>query len=228
MREQLEGFPEVHWAAVPFSLIGVANVQKQTGLDTTQLSDAMRPFFAAAPGQDAGFLATPAWQLLRQELHAQDDSGQKFTFFTANPGVLYPAVHDLAERALAAAKALRPYAQSPQEGWRCSLSGETEWLTTDRAQLGLPAGQRSDTLWARIAQSKPAWAKKGEHLGALAAIKKGVMSATVKQDSQAMAEAISKLAVNALKGKKFLDGTAYTWDALGVSIRIPYTPYMQP
>ena len=172
MREQLEGFPEVHWAAVPFSLIGVANVQKQTGLDTTQLSDAMRPFFAAAPGQDAGFLATPAWQLLRQELHAQDDSGQKFTFFTANPGVLYPAVHDLAERALAAAKALRPYAQSPQEGWRCSLSGETEWLTTDRAQLGLPAGQRSDTLWARIAQSKPAWAKKGEHLGALAAIKR--------------------------------------------------------
>ena len=172
MREQLEGFPEVHWAAVPFSLIGVANVQKQTGLDTTQLSDAMRPFFAAAPGQDAGFLATPAWQLLRQELHAQDDSGQKFTFFTANPGVLYPAVHDLAERALAAAKALRPYAQSPQEGWRCSLSGETEWLTTDRAQLGLPAGQRSDTLWARIAQSKPAWAKKGEHLGALAAIQR--------------------------------------------------------
>ena len=64
--------------------------------------------------------------------------------------------------------------------------------------------------------------------GAVAAIKKGVMSATVKQDSQAMAEAISKLAVNALKGKKFLDGTAYTWDALGVSIRIPYTPYMQP
>ncbi len=172
MREQLDGFPEVHWASVPFSLVGVANEQRQTGLDTTQLSAAMRPFFGAAAGADSGFLSTPAWKLLQQSLQAQDDSGQTFTFFSPNPGVLYPAAHDLAERALAAAKALRPFGQSRQEGWRCSLSGETEWLTTDRAQLGLPAGQRTDTLWARIAKAKPAWAKNGEHLGALPAIKR--------------------------------------------------------
>ncbi len=172
MRTQLQGFPEVHWAAVPFSLIGIANPQKQTGLDTTQLSEAMRPFFGAAEGEEAGFLATPAWQLLRQELQAQDDSGQKFTFFTPNPGVLYPAVHDLAERALAAAKALRPFAQSRQEGWRDSLSGEAEWLTTDRSQLALPPGQRTNTLWVRMANAKPAWAKRGEHLGALSALKR--------------------------------------------------------
>lgn len=172
MREQLQGFPEVHWAAVPFSLIGVANAQKQTGLDTTQLSEAMRPFFGTGPGEAGGFLASPAWQLLQHELQAQDDSGQKFTFFTPNPGVLYPAVHELAERALAAAKSLRPFGQSRQEGWRCSLGGEAEWLTTDRSQLGLPPGQRSDTLWARIARAKPAWAKKGEHLAALPAIKR--------------------------------------------------------
>ena len=172
MREQLQGFPEVHWAAVPFSLIGVADAQKQTGLDTTQLSEAMRPFFGNAPGKDSGFLATDAWKLLRQELQAQDGSGQKFTFFRPNPGVLYPAVHDLAERALAATKALRPFAQSTHEGWRCSLSGETEWLTTDRAELNLPPGQRSSTLWAKVAQARPAWAKKGEHLGALAALKR--------------------------------------------------------
>ena len=171
MREQLAGFPEVHWAAVPFSLIGVANPDKQTGLNTTQLSAAMQPFFGAADGQDAGFLATPAWQLLQKEL-AWNEGGKKSTFFAPNPGVLYPAVHDLAERALAAAKALRPFNQSKQEGWRCSLTGETEWLTTDRAQLTLPPGQRTATLWARIAQSRPAWAKKGEHLGALAAIKR--------------------------------------------------------
>lgn len=172
MHTQLQGFPEVHWAAVPFSLIGVADVKKQTGLDTTQLSEAMRPFFDPAPGQHGGFLDTNAWKLLHQELNAQDDSGQKFTFFTPNPGVLYPAVHELAERALAAAKALRPFEQSRQEGWRCTLSGETEWLTTDREQLSLPAGQRTSTLWARIANARPAWAKKGEHLGALAAIKR--------------------------------------------------------
>lgn len=175
MRTQLEGFPEVHWAVVPFSLIGVTNRDKQTGLDTTQLSQAMRPFFGAGDGfgdgTACGFLNTDAWKLLQSELQWSQD-GKKSTFFTPNPGVLYPAVHDLAERALAAAKSLRPFAQSVHHGWRCSLSGETEWLTTDTTHLALPAGQRSDTLWARIAQSKPAWAKKGEHLGALAAIKR--------------------------------------------------------
>ncbi|MFZ1501289.1 MAG: type III-B CRISPR-associated protein Cas10/Cmr2 [Giesbergeria sp.] len=171
MRTQLDGFPEVHWAAVPFSLIGVANQEKQTGLDTTQLSEAMRPFFGAGENQACGFLGTDAWKLLQSELQWQE-GGKKSTFFAPNPGVLYPAVHDLAERALAAAKSLRPFAQSTHQGWRCSLSGETEWLTTDTAHLALPAGQRSDTLWARIAKTRPAWAKKGEHLGALPAIKR--------------------------------------------------------
>jgi CRISPR-associated protein Cmr2 len=45
-------------------------------------------------------------------------------------------------------------------------------LTTDRGQLGTPPGQRKDTLWTRIADRRPAWAKKGEHLGALSAIKR--------------------------------------------------------
>lgn len=167
MREQLQGFPEVHWAAVPFSLIHARNAAKQTDLDVTELSDAMRPFFGAGEGKPCGFLATPAWQLLQKELRLGNT-----TFFAPNPGVLYPAVHDLAERALAAAKTLRPFQQSKQTGWRCSLSGETEWLTTDREQLEQPAGQRKDTLWTSIAARKPAWAKKGEHLGALPAVKR--------------------------------------------------------
>lgn len=171
MQAQLSDFPEVHWAAVPFSLIDIANPQQQTGLGTVQLSAAMRPFFGAREGQDCGFLATDAWKLLQNELQWQEGS-KKSVFFTPNPGVLYPAVHELAERALAAAKSLRPFGQSQQEGWRCSLSGEAEWLTTDRAQLHSPPGQRSDTLWSRIAQAKPAWAKKGEHLAALPAIKR--------------------------------------------------------
>ncbi len=171
MRAQLAGFPEVHWAAVPFSLIGVADAQKQTGLNTAELSQAMRPFFGADKGQDCGFLASPAWKLLQEGLQWQE-GGKTSTFFTPNPGVLYPAVHELAERALAAAKSLRTFDQGTQEGWRCSLAGEAEWLTTDRAQLHLPPGQRSDTLWARIAQARPAWAKKGEHLAALPAIKR--------------------------------------------------------
>ena len=166
MREQLEGFPEVHWAAVPFSLIHPRNKQRQTDLDTSGLTAAMAPFFGKEG--DGGFLATPAWQALRKEI----DWGDGTAFFAPNPGVLYPAVYDLAERVMAAAKATRMFGNSPQAGWRCSLTGETEWLTTDRAQLDVPPGQRTDTLWTRVAGRKPAWAKKGEHLGALPAIKR--------------------------------------------------------
>jgi CRISPR-associated protein Cmr2 len=176
MKEQLAGFPEVHWAAVPFSLIRPRNADKQTDLDTSALSAAMAPFFHPSPaggrgagGEGAcGFLDSPAWKMLQKEI----DWGDRTTFFAPNPGVLYPAVYDLAERVMAAAKAARTFEQTEQQGWRCSLTGEAEWLTTDRTQLDVPAGSRKDTLWARVSERKPAWAKKGEHLSALPALKR--------------------------------------------------------
>lgn len=168
MKEQLKGFPEVHWAAVPFSLIRPRDAARQTDLDTTALSAAMAPFFGEETGQPCGFLASPAWKALQKEI----DWGDGTTFFAPKPGVLYPAVYDLAERVLAAAKAARTFDQSEQQGWRCSLTGEAEWLTTDRAQLTIPPGSRSDTLWTRIAAKKKSWAKEGEHLSALPAIKR--------------------------------------------------------
>lgn len=172
MTDQLEGFPEVHWATVPFSLIAARNPAKQTDLDTVQLSKAMAPFFGVQPGQPCGFLATEAWQVLQKNVRQSNDPQDASAFFTPNPGVLYPAIYDLAERVVAAAKAVRPFAQTQQEGWRCSLTGETEWLTTDREQLKKSYRQQTDTLWAKVAKAKPAWAKKGEHLGALPAIKR--------------------------------------------------------
>ncbi|MHB1573450.1 MAG: type III-B CRISPR-associated protein Cas10/Cmr2 [Acidithiobacillus sp.] len=168
MHEQLAGFPEVHWAAVPFSLIRPKNVERQRDLDTSALLGNMAPFFGVTPGQACGFLESPAWKVLQNEIDWNDGK----VFFAPNPGVLYPAVYDLAERALAAAKSVRAFAQQEQMGWRDTLTGESEWLTTDRAQLALPPGQRKDTLWTRVAQKKPSWAKKGEHLGALGAIKR--------------------------------------------------------
>lgn len=168
MREQLEGFPEVHWAAVPFSLINPKNSKGQTDLDIIALSDAMAPFFCGEDGKPCGFLDTPAWKVLQKEI----DWGDNTTFFLPNPGALYPAIYDLAERVLAAAKATRNFHQTEQKGWRCSLSGETEWLTTDQNQLNTPPGSRKDTIWTRVAYKKPAWAKKGEHLGALPTIKR--------------------------------------------------------
>lgn len=183
MKAQLENFPEVHWAAVPFSLIKPRNMAKQTDLDTSALSAAMAPFFGTEPGEVYGFLNTPAWQVLAREIKWEDGT----TFFAPNPGVLYPAVYDLAERVMAAAKAARPFSQTKQEGWRDSLTGETEWLTTDRTQLAIPPGSRSDTLWTRVANEKPSWAKQGEHLGALSAIKRLWPTVFAEEVSKALA-----------------------------------------
>ena len=178
MRAQLAGFPEVHWAAVPYGLIRPRNAARQTDLDTSALAATMAPFFGVAPGQPCGFLDSPAWRVLaeaidwRQVGRQGEDGPGTTTFFAPNPGVLYPAVYDLAERLMAAAKTARPFNQNAQEGWRCSLTGETEWLTTDPAQLATSYRQQKDTLWARVAAKRPAWAKPGEHLGALPAIKR--------------------------------------------------------
>ena len=168
MREQLEGFPEVHWAAVPFSLIRPRDGKRHTDLDTSMLSETMAPFFGVDAHEPSGFLASPAWKVLQKDRTWEDGT----SFFTPNPGALYPAVHDLAERVLAAAKAVRPFAQTEQRGWRCSLTGETEWLTTDEAQLDVSYRGQEGTLWAKLAKARPAWAKPGEHLGALPAIKR--------------------------------------------------------
>ena len=168
MKQQIDGFPEVHRAAVPFSLIKPRNVAKQTDLDVTELTTAMAPFFGVQTNQAAGFLTSPAWQTLQKELNWGDGT----TFFAPNPGVLYPVVYDLAERVLAAAKSVRTFEQQTQQGWRCSLTGVAEWLTADREQLKQSYRQQTDTLWAKVSLAKPAWAKKGEHLSALPAIKR--------------------------------------------------------
>jgi CRISPR-associated protein Cmr2 len=192
MREQLAGFPEVHWAAVPFSLIHPRNADKQNDLDTTQLSEAMAPFFGVQPGQPAGFLASPAWQVLKKDMPWDD----RTTFWSPNPGTLYPAVFDLAERALAAAKASRTFVQLPQNGWRCSLTGESEWLTTDPAQLQQSYRQQKDTLWAKVHQEKKSWAKKGEHLGGLSALKRLWPSVFAEQVAQATGKPCSRFVVS--------------------------------
>ena len=59
---------------------------------------------------------------------------------------------------------------------------------------------------------------------AIDAINNGTMSATVKQDGQAMGKAIADLLLNIINGKNFLEGTGYSWDESGVAVRIPYSP----
>lgn len=167
LKEQLAGFPEVHWAAVPWSLVDrVADHPDRVAARTPTLAAAMRPFFANAD-KAPGYLDSPAWKLLQQDIKLEDG-----WFYQPNPGALYPALHELLERVVAAAKSTRPFSQTTQEGWRCSLTGESEWLTTDRAQLGIPPGSRENTLWTKVAENKRSWVKKGEHLGALSTLKR--------------------------------------------------------
>lgn len=192
MKEQLKGFPEVHWAAVPFSLIRCRDEEKQRDLDINQLSATMRPFFSDEG--EPGFLDTPAWKILQKELELTDETGKKYVFFSPNPGVLYPAVFDLAERALAAAKATRCFDQTRQQGWRCTLTGEHEWLTTDREQLSWNQTYRKQqgTLWTKVAKRRPSWVKEREHLSALPAIKRLWPTLFKEQVDNALSETNNK------------------------------------
>lgn len=181
MRDRLCNFPEVYWAATSFALCPPRNPATQRDPDVAPLKQAMAPFYGVKASEDAGFLCTPAWKTLSRQVTLPNH----IVFYAPNPGVLYPAIYELTERLLAATKSVRPFKQSRQEGWRCTLSGESEWLTTDRAQLYIPRGQRKsrqsgsfiegqhvETLWTKIADRQPALAKEGEHLGALPAIKR--------------------------------------------------------
>lgn len=168
VEQQLRGFPEVHWAITPFSLAVPSDTEKNRDLNVDPLRRAMAPFFGASPAQDSGFLASSAWKVLQQHIEWPD----RLAFFDPNPGVLYPAFYELNERLLASAKSVRAFHQQNEQGWRCTLTGETEWLTHNRELLNIARGHRQDTLWTRIAEKRPSWARKGEHLGALPAIKR--------------------------------------------------------
>ena len=60
---------------------------------------------------------------------------------------------------------------------------------------------------------------------AVDAIKKGIMSATVKQDGEAMGKAVSSIMLNMVAKKAPLEGTSYKYDDSGIAVRIPYSPY---
>lgn len=165
--KQLAGFPEVHWSVAPYgSLMQFKDRDRQIIGKTDVLAACLAPFFPegeAAPG----FPGSQAWQLLSK---AVEVDGARF--YQPNPGVLYPAIHELTDRALAASKANRSFEAMEQAGFRCSLTGTAEWLTDNPEDLMLSPGKRTQTLWAKLAKTRPSWAKKGEHLGALATLKR--------------------------------------------------------
>ncbi len=163
IRDQLNGFPEAQWAAVTWPVASHNEAAK-----VEQAAAALRGALAEIHPQleKSGIFDPQIWQVLSREL-----AFDGVTFWAPNTGILYPAVYELAERSLAAAKASRTFAPLQQHGYRCSLSGDVEWLTHERTLLGQSREQRKQqSVWGKL--KKPAWAKKGEHLGAVATLKR--------------------------------------------------------
>ena len=181
VRAQLQGFPEVHWSAAEWPIAK----DEQDFPVTAALEHALAAFYPL--GEQAAFFASPLWRLMSEAdvvtlpikgktLRRLQLDGEH-QFFVPNPGLLYPAVYDLAERSLASTKALRSFEPLPQQGYRCTLTGEHEWLTDDAHLLALPRGERqAHSVWADVApkRGKPGkfGVKAGEHLGAIATLKR--------------------------------------------------------
>jgi len=166
MRRQLAEFPEVHWSAVPWSLVGMdANGKVSTD---ERLRLALSTFHPEGSSGGPGFLGSPAWLVLKGDVNV---AGAKF--YEANPGAAYPAVYELADRLLAASKMTREFQQSAEEGYRCTLCGEREWLTVDRNLLDHARGSTGkNDPWRRLADRRPGWVRSGDHLCALCALKR--------------------------------------------------------
>ena len=155
VRDQMQGFPEVHWGSADWP---VAPRGEQA--DSAPLQSALLAFGSQ------GLFDAEVWQVLNRDITLDGIS-----FFKPNAGILYPAVFDLAERALAAAKALRPFEPLAQQGFRCTLTGEFEWLTDNPKLLTVPPAARATaSVWGQVAGQFGI--KAGEHLGAIGTLKR--------------------------------------------------------
>ena len=165
---QLIGFPEASWAAASWPIDGNGgNDCKDVTSASARLHTALDSIHPELRKQ--GIFQDSVWKVLTRELKLD---GLHF-LFAPNTGILYPAVFELAERSLGAAKATRPFAPVLQEGHRCTLTGEAEWLTDDRSLLGLNRKDRvARSVWGKLAKFKKSWVKPGEHLGAIATLKR--------------------------------------------------------
>ncbi len=158
---QLDGFPEAYWAAATWPAEGdlkdVAGAAKRLNTSLGQIHPDLKT---------QGIFDAKVWKVLTRELKLDG-----LQFRAPNTGLLYPAVYELADRALAAAKATRPFNAMREEGFRCTLSGDAEWLSDDRAALLWSREDRKTrSVWGRAAGNFGI--KQGEHLGALATLKR--------------------------------------------------------
>lgn len=164
IKQQLTGFPEAYWAAATWPIDGEGCKDLNTASQRLHAAlDSIHPDL-----KKQGVFQAATWKVLTQALKLNG-----LNFWQPNTGILYPAVYELAERSLGAAKATRPFDAMLEEGHRCTLTGEAEWLTHDRRLLGLNRHDRgAHSVWGQLAKTKKSWVKPGEHLGAVATLKR--------------------------------------------------------
>ncbi len=164
---QFAGFPEVSWSLADWP---VTEQPDQKGLPSetvlAQLRRALGAFYPKSERDDPGIFGQDAWKVLSKDV---DLNGVQF--YSPNAGLLYPCVYELGDRTLAGAKACRPFEQLRQEGYRCTICGEREWLTSDRASLTVPPGSRKhSSVWGGVVGRNGI--KEGEHLCAICTLKR--------------------------------------------------------
>ncbi|MBZ0156064.1 MAG: type III-B CRISPR-associated protein Cas10/Cmr2 [Alphaproteobacteria bacterium] len=162
---QLKGFPEIYWSATPWSLIDEGD--RKLGDRVSRLKTALAEFYPEVDGDSPGFFKSDTWKVLQKTHEA---GGVRF--FEPNAGVCYPGLHDLSDRFHAAVKTARHFEQSAQDGYRCSLCGEREWLTHDRDLLYRPPDKRDGSVWKTLYERETSLVKKSEFLCAQCALKR--------------------------------------------------------
>jgi len=160
---QMAEFPETFWAAATWPM--AADVRDTAGA-AEQLQGALAAIHPELSRR--GVFDERTWGVLTRALDLRG-----WQFWQPNAGILYPAVYELAERSLAAAKSARPFAALTQQGHRCTQCGEREWLTDRREFLGMNRKDRQPlSVWGKLAGKRRSWAKEGEHLCALCTAKR--------------------------------------------------------
>jgi CRISPR-associated protein Cmr2 len=165
---QLTGFPEAAWASAVWPVPSTADFRDRAVVQAAarQVQAALDHIHPALKTQ--GVFDAKIWQTLSAELQLEG-----VQFWGPGVGLLYAPVFDLADRALGSAKATKLFEPLEQEGHRCTLTGEVEWLTHDRDLLHLNRKDRlQQSVWGREKLQRQLGIKPGEHLGAVATLKR--------------------------------------------------------
>ena len=132
-----------------------------------------------------GFFSGPAWKVLSKEIELEGGD-----FYKPNPGVFYGEIHSIVESVLTAAKSERSFSQLAQEGYRCTMCAEREWISdtfafdgvTDEApdarhvarqnRREIRLNGKTGTIWHRVAEEGNWKVRAGEHLCAICTLKR--------------------------------------------------------